>query len=56
LDAKQAAAYMGVSLDYVRRRIRHEVPVVQMAPYGPLRFYARDLDRWLAAHTSQPRQ
>jgi hypothetical protein len=54
LSAHETAEYLTVSLDYVRRVIRYEVPVIQRNPRGPLRFWRRDLDRWLAEHTHQP--
>lgn len=54
LNAKEAADYTSRSLNFVRRVLRYEVPVVQHAPGGPLGFWAQDLDRWLAKHTQEP--
>ena len=49
LNAAEAADYIGRSLNFVRRVLRYEVPVVQHGHGGPLGFYETDLDRWLAA-------
>lgn len=54
LIASEAGNYVGRSLNFVRRTLRYEVPVVQHAPGGPLGFYESDLDRWLAKHTQEP--
>ena len=54
LNAEQAAEYIGASPDFVRRKLRYEVPVVQYKTRGPLRFFKTDLDRWIAEHTQQP--
>ncbi len=54
LNASEAAEYIGRSLNFVRRVLRYEVPVVQHAPGGPLGFWTTDLDRWLAKHTQEP--
>ena len=54
LNAAEAADYIGRSLNFVRRVLRYEVPVVQHGPGGPLGFFETDLDRWLAKHTQEP--
>ena len=54
LDVDETSTYTRRSKDFVRRRLKHEVPYVQHMPYGPLFFYKRDLDRWLVARTVQP--
>ncbi len=54
LNAKAAAEYTGRSLDFVRRVLRYECPVVQHGFRGPLGFWTTDLDRWLAKHTQEP--
>jgi hypothetical protein len=54
LDAQEAADYIGRSLNFVRRTLRYECPVVQHGYRGPLGFFETDLDRWLAKHTQEP--
>ena len=54
LDVPETAKYIRRSNDFVRRHLKHEVAHVQHMPCGPLFFYKRDLDRWLAARTVQP--
>ncbi len=54
LNASEAGEHIGRSLNFVRRVLRYEVPVVQHAPGGPLGFWSTDLDRWLAKHTQEP--
>ena len=54
LNAQEAADYIGRSLNFVRRTLRYEVPVVQHGMRGPLGFWSSDLDRWLAKHTHEP--
>lgn len=51
LNAHQAADYLGVTLDYVRRVIRYEVDVIQRHPRGRLLFRRSQLDRWADANT-----
>lgn len=44
-----AAEYVGRSVNFVRRVLRYEVPVVQHGPGGPLGCYETDLDpHWVA--------
>ena len=54
LDVPETAEYIRRSQDFVRRHLKHEVPHVQHLTRGPLFFYKRDLDRWLATRTVQP--
>jgi hypothetical protein len=51
LNTPDAAAYIGRSINFVRRVLGYEVPVVQHGYGGLLGFHATDLDRWLAKHT-----
>ncbi len=44
LTSEEAAEYVGVSLDFARRKLKHEVPYVQHKPGGPMRFWKRQLD------------
>ncbi len=54
LSTPEAAEYVGRSVNFVRRVLRYECPVVQHQPGGPLGFWTTDLDRWLAKHTQEP--
>jgi hypothetical protein len=54
LTTPEAAVYINRSVNFVRRVLRYEVPIVQHGTRGPLGFYKTDLDRWLAAHTRIP--
>ena len=54
LTSEEAAEYIGRSTDFVRRKLKHEVTYHQHELRGPLYFWRRDLDRWLAEHTHQP--
>jgi len=50
LNVCDAADYTGRSVNYVRRVLRYEVPVIQHGTRGKLYFEERDLDVWLAMH------
>jgi hypothetical protein len=54
LNARQAAEYINRPLNFVRRTLRYELPVVQHGERGPLFFYRTDLDRWLRENTRVP--
>ena len=51
LSTPEAADHIHMSEDFVRRRLRYEVNVIQYAPRGPLFFRRSDLDMWIAKHT-----
>ena len=56
LSTPEAAAYINRPVNFVRRVLQYEVPVVQHGQRGPLFFYKTDLDRWLVTNTRVPSQ
>lgn len=54
LSTEEAAAYINRSVGFVRRVLRHEVPVVQHGERQPCFYYRQDLDVWLARNTHEP--
>lgn len=56
LSAAQAAEYINRPVNFVRRVLRYELPIIQHGDRGPLFFYKTDLDRWLAQNTRVPAQ
>ena len=54
LPSPEAADYIGRSVDFVRRTLKHECPYVQHGTRGPMGFWTNDLDRWLDQNTRQP--
>ena len=54
LSVPEAAAYINRSVNFVRRRVRYETPIVQHGDRAPLFFRRSDLDMWIARNTHVP--
>ena len=54
LTTEEAADYLGISADTMRRTLKHEIPHRQRSVRAPMYFHKQDLDRWDAAHMKQP--
>jgi excisionase family DNA binding protein len=52
LSVKEAAAYLGMSKDWIYERLKTLVPHVKIG--GTLKFRREDLDRYIASHTVAP--
>ena len=52
LSVKEAAAYLGMSKDWVYNRLKSLIPHVKIG--GALRFRKEDIDRYIASQTVAP--
>ena len=52
LSVKEAAAYLGMSKDWVYERLKSLIPHVKIG--GALRFRKEDIDRYIASRTFAP--
>lgn len=52
LSVKEAAAYLGMSRDWIYERLKALVPHVKIG--GALKFHREDLDRYIASQTVAP--
>jgi excisionase family DNA binding protein len=52
LSVKEAAAYLGMSKDWVYDRLKSLIPHVKIG--GALRFRKEDIDRYIASQTFTP--
>ena len=52
LSVKEAAAYLGMSRDWVYDRLKSLIPHVKIG--GALRFRKEDIDRYIASRTFAP--
>lgn len=53
-NSEEAAVYLRVTVDLIRRRLKYEIPYRQNGKGAPMFFHRVDLDRWAAATTVQP--
>ena len=52
LSVKEAAAYLGMSKDWIYERLKSLIPHVKIG--GTLKFRKEDLDRYIASQTVAP--